>query len=148
MLAWHVLSMRSNTESMASLEHKFVISRALALYWIYMTMTLGLMALGLGHINPIHHSCPWYNIYVHVSPTEAILQRHCQCDICYTYSGSWYIPLMFDTCPGLVISTLTPCIVATTNVATVFTISSLVFKHTCRVANILPIYYIWPSFQA
>ena len=28
-LAWHVLSMRSNTGGMASLEHKFVISRAL-----------------------------------------------------------------------------------------------------------------------
>ena len=47
----------------------------------------------------------------------------------------WYMPWDW----------LTPCIVATTSVAMVFTISSQVIRH--RITSILPIYYFWSSFQ-
>ena len=40
-LTWHVLSMHSNTGSMALLKHKFVTSPALVLYWIYITKPKG-----------------------------------------------------------------------------------------------------------
>ena len=54
----------------------------------------------------------WFTLewYVNLSLTEAILQRHHQWNISYT---CWYIPSMFDTCPELVINTLTPCILVT-----------------------------------
>ena len=48
--------------------------------------------------------------------------------ISYACPGSSYIPLMFDTCPELVISTLMPCTVVTTSVAMVFTIFNLSFQ--------------------
>ena len=47
-----------------------------------------------------------------------VLRRNRQCDISYACPESWYILLMFDTCPELVINTLTPCAVT---IATVFT---------------------------
>ena len=102
--------------------------------WVHMCTYMYICGLlsrsmwGLLRLAPITVVSNYMFVYLFIS-TEAILQWHHQCDISYTCPGSWYISLMFDTCPEVVISTLTLCIVVTTSIAMVFIPSGRVFRH-------------------